>query len=86
MNVINALEEKGLTRRQAEVAEKVALGLSNKEAATALFICEKTVKFHLTTVYRLLRVENRSKLIVMVSEMVSPPPLAALPTGHESAL
>jgi DNA-binding CsgD family transcriptional regulator len=58
------LENKGLTKRQAEVAVLIAKGMSNKEAASHLFITEKAVKFHLTNIYKIMNVKGRSKLIV----------------------
>ena len=51
-----------LTPAEARVAELVAEGLSNKEAAAALFLTERTVEFHLTHVYRKLGVRSRSEL------------------------
>ena len=56
----DVLIQKGLSNREAEVAELVTKGLSNKEVANQLFVTEKTVKFHLTNIYRKLGVTNRS--------------------------
>lgn len=58
------LEAKGLTRREIEVAEMIRNGLSNKEAANQLFVTEKTVKFHLTNIYKKMNVKSRSQLII----------------------
>jgi DNA-binding NarL/FixJ family response regulator len=55
------LERLGLTSREVRVLEQVALGLSNQEIARALWVTEQTVKFHLTNVYRKLRVTNRTE-------------------------
>ena len=46
----DVLIQKGLSNREAEVAELVSKGLSNKEVANQLFVTEKTVKFHLTNI------------------------------------
>lgn len=54
----------GLSRREAEVASIVAKGKSNKEVATDLFVTEKTVKFHLTNIYKKMQVKSRAQLIV----------------------
>jgi len=53
-----------LTARETEVLRRVALGLSNKEIATALGVGEETVKTHVTHVLSKLQVENRAQAIV----------------------
>ncbi|MBX9769151.1 MAG: response regulator transcription factor [Bdellovibrionales bacterium] len=60
----DVLTQKGLSNREAEVAELVTKGLSNKEVANQLFVTEKTVKFHLTNIYKKMNVKSRSQLIV----------------------
>lgn len=52
----------GLTEREMEVATIAAKGMSNKEIASALYITEATVKFHLRTVFSKLGIDRRSKL------------------------
>jgi LuxR family transcriptional regulator, positive regulator of biofilm formation len=58
------LIQKGLSNRESEVAELVTKGLSNKEVANQLFVTEKTVKFHLTNIYKKMNVKSRAQLIV----------------------
>ncbi len=60
----DVLISKGLSNREAEVAELVTQGLSNKEVANRLFVTEKTVKFHLTNIYKKMSVKSRAQLIV----------------------
>jgi DNA-binding CsgD family transcriptional regulator len=60
----DVLIQKGLSNREAEVAELVTKGLSNKEVANQLFVTEKTVKFHLTNIYKKMNVKSRAQLIV----------------------
>jgi DNA-binding CsgD family transcriptional regulator len=60
----DALIQKGLSNRESEVAELVSKGLSNKEVANQLFVTEKTVKFHLTNIYKKMNVKSRAQLIV----------------------
>src|SRR6476660_9053225 len=60
----DVLIQKGLSNREAEVAELVSKGLSNKEVANQLFVTEKTVKFHLTDIYKKMNVKSRAQLIV----------------------
>lgn len=58
------LTAKGLTEREFLVADLVSRGLSNKEIANQMFITEKTVKFHLTNIYKKMGVKSRAQLIV----------------------
>ncbi len=51
----------GLTSRELEIMKAVARGLANKAIAKELWITEQTVKFHLTNIYRKLRVSNRTE-------------------------
>ena len=52
----------GLTPTEYRVAELVASGLTNREAAARLFLTQKTVEFHLRNVYRKLGVRSRTEL------------------------
>jgi len=54
----------GLSNRELEVVETVAKGITNKEAGNALFVTEKTIKFHLTNIYKKIGVKSRAELIV----------------------
>jgi DNA-binding NarL/FixJ family response regulator len=60
---INAVAVEGLslTPRELEVLRLMASGSSNGEIAQALWVTEQTVKFHLSNVYRKLRVGNRTE-------------------------
>ncbi len=49
-----------LTNRERTLLEAVARGLSTKAISRELWISEKTVKFHLTNIYRKLGVHNRT--------------------------
>ena len=51
----------GLSEREREVLAKVARGLPNKLIARELGISEKTVKTHLTSVYRTIGVTDRTQ-------------------------
>jgi DNA-binding CsgD family transcriptional regulator len=51
-----------LSERELEVARLVALGLSNGEAATRLFVSRKAIEFHLTNVYAKLGISSRRHL------------------------
>lgn len=41
-----------LSRRESEIAHMVLAAKKNREIASELFISEKTVKFHLTNIYK----------------------------------
>lgn len=51
----------GLTRREREILEHVALGRTNGEIAHALWVTVQTVKFHLANIFRKLGVTNRTQ-------------------------
>jgi DNA-binding NarL/FixJ family response regulator len=67
------LREKGLSKREVEVALIVAEGLTNKEVGVRLCVTEKTVKFHLTTIFRKLGVKSRTQMVVKCISMKEPP-------------
>lgn len=60
-----------LTRREYEIATLVGNGDSNKEIARRLAITERTVKAHLTEVFRKLDVADRLKLALIVKGSIS---------------
>jgi DNA-binding CsgD family transcriptional regulator len=51
-----------LTPSERRVAELIAGGLSNREAAQSLFVTEKTIETHLSHVYRKLGIHSRAQL------------------------
>jgi DNA-binding CsgD family transcriptional regulator len=57
-----AAHEEPLTHKEGEVADLVAAGATNREAAAALFLSPRTVEHHLRQVYRKLGVRSRSEL------------------------
>ena len=56
--------KEGLTPREQEVLRHLATGRSNKEIAQDLFISEKTVKTHLNSIFRKLKVTRRLQAIL----------------------
>ncbi len=52
-----------LTPRELEVLRLVAEGLSNREAATRLFVTERTVKFHVSSLLHKLGAGNRTEAV-----------------------
>jgi DNA-binding NarL/FixJ family response regulator len=51
-----------LTAQELRVALMVTEGRANREIATALFLSEKTIERHLSTVYRKLGLRRRTEL------------------------
>ncbi|SPF50092.1 Transcriptional regulatory protein DegU [Candidatus Desulfosporosinus infrequens] len=51
----------GLSEREMEILKYLVRGSSNREIGTALFISEKTVKNHLSSIYRKLAVDDRTQ-------------------------
>ena len=61
-----------LTRREQQISELIAIGISNKEVADKLSITERTVKAHLTHIFRKLGLSSRVQLAV---QALRPSPL-----------
>lgn len=53
-----------LTPREREVLECLASGYTNRETATELYVSEKTVKTHISSILRKLRVSDRTQAAV----------------------
>jgi DNA-binding NarL/FixJ family response regulator len=53
-----------LSQKESRVLKLVALGMSNKEIAERLYLSERTVKAHLTSIFGKLNVASRSEAIV----------------------
>lgn len=58
-----------LSPREREIIEQVAIGQSNKEIARSLDLTENTIKFHLKSVYRKLKVNRRTQAIAIANEL-----------------
>ena len=59
-----AISDLSLTARELEILQYIVEGMSNKEIAAALYISEKTVKNHITSLLRKLDVEDRTQAAV----------------------
>lgn len=60
-----------LTKREYEIALLVGNGESNKKIANRLAITERTVKAHLTEIFRKLHISDRIKLALMMKDTIS---------------
>jgi len=56
--------KEGLTQREQEVLRFLSKGFTNKEIAQDLFISEKTVKCHLNSIFKKLKVTRRLQAIL----------------------
>jgi DNA-binding NarL/FixJ family response regulator len=54
-----------LTGREREVLRLVAQGLSNKQISRSLGITERTVKFHVTSIFNKLGADNRAQAVAL---------------------
>jgi two-component system NarL family response regulator len=59
-----------LTRRERDIAGLVASGAANKEIASRLAVTERTVKAHLTAIFRKLGLTDRLRLALYVNGAV----------------
>jgi two-component system, NarL family, response regulator LiaR len=62
-------EELGITRRELEVLELMAQGMSNREIAEKLFVSENTVKTHSSRVFDKLGAKRRTQAVQMGKEL-----------------
>ena len=68
---INSLPGFGLTLREMEIARKIAVGRSNKDVGREFSICERTVKHHLTNIFKKVGVSSRLELAVIMRDKMA---------------
>lgn len=69
-----------LSRKERQILESLAKGLSNKELSREFAISPNTVKFHLSNLYEKLAVKNRAQAIAFFYSSRA----AAMPPGGEA--
>jgi DNA-binding NarL/FixJ family response regulator len=57
-----------LTRRETEVLERIAAGMTNKEIGAALSISEDTVKLHVKNLFGKLDVNDRTQAVAVAAK------------------
>ncbi|WP_317890493.1 helix-turn-helix domain-containing protein [Granulicella aggregans] len=62
-------ERLGITRRELEILELVARGLSNREIGEALFVSENTVKTHCSRAFDKLGARRRTQAVQRSKEL-----------------
>lgn len=63
------LDSLGITRRELEILELIAAGLSNKEIAERVNVSENTVKTHSSRVFDKLGARRRTQAVQMGKEL-----------------
>ena len=63
------LRELGITRRELEILELIAGGLSNREIAEKLFVSENTVKTHSSRLFDKLGAKRRTQAVQLGKEL-----------------
>ena len=58
----------GLTAKEKEILKRISLGDKNKEIASELSITESTVKTHINRILKKMRVDSRTKAILLALE------------------
>ncbi len=66
---LNQNTPSGLSKREMEVLELLAEGISNQEIADKLFISENTVKTHTSRLFEKLGVKNRTAAVLKAKEV-----------------
>jgi ATP/maltotriose-dependent transcriptional regulator MalT len=61
-------EDLGITRREFEILELIAQGMSNREIADKLFVSENTVKTHSSRVFDKLGAKRRTQAVQLGKE------------------
>ena len=63
------LRELGVTRRELEILELIATGMSNREIAEKLFVSENTVKTHSSRLFDKLNAKRRTQAVQIGKEL-----------------
>ncbi len=58
-----------LTAREKEILKMVSQGASNADIAEKLFVREVTVKTHLNSIFKKLKVKNRTQAVLLAMQM-----------------
>ncbi|WP_272150598.1 response regulator transcription factor [Tenacibaculum aiptasiae] len=63
------IEELNITKREYEVLQKIAEGLSNKEIAESLFLSESTIKTHVSNILVKLNSKRRTQAVQVAKSL-----------------
>ena len=69
--VVNEARQRdlGITKRELEILELIASGMSNREIADRLFVSENTVKTHSSRLFEKLSAKRRTQAVQIGKEM-----------------
>lgn len=59
------------SQAEIEVLKLVMRGLNNKDMAEQKHVCVKTIKFHLTNIFKKLNVRTRAQAVVRISMVIN---------------
>ena len=65
----NQLKQLGITKRELEILELIAQGMSNREIAEKLFVSENTVKTHSSRLFDKLSAKRRTQAVQIGKEI-----------------
>ena len=68
-NINNNVSIDVLTPKEKEVLALVAKGASNQEIADKLFVRDVTIKTHLNSIFKKLKVTNRTQAVLLAMQM-----------------
>jgi DNA-binding CsgD family transcriptional regulator len=63
------LKDLGITKRELEILELIAQGMSNREIADKLFVSENTVKTHSSRLFDKLSARRRTQAVQIAKEI-----------------
>ena len=63
------MKDLGITKRELEILELIAQGMSNREIAEKLFVSENTVKTHSSRLFDKLSARRRTQAVQVAKEM-----------------
>ncbi|HEV8186551.1 MAG TPA: LuxR C-terminal-related transcriptional regulator [Pyrinomonadaceae bacterium] len=63
------LKDLGITKRELEILELIAQGMSNREIANKLFVSENTVKTHSSRLFDKLSAKRRTQAVQIAKEI-----------------
>lgn len=66
----NFLNIFGLTKRQSDVALLLTKGKANKEIGRDLDISEATVRTHMTAIFKIFEVNNRTQAVLAINKLI----------------
>lgn len=61
--------QNALSSRQIEVLREMAKGLSNRQIGDLLQVTEGTIKLHVSSIFKLLKVTNRTEAVLVIQKM-----------------